>query len=75
MAYKLELELRLGKSADQIHGAVELDNENFIRSHVSDGRIVAVAESGNLMSLLRSADVFISCVQVAERAMRKTYHP
>ena len=75
MVYRLELELRLGDVSDSIHGAVEMDNGNFIRSHVSGGCIVAVAESENMMSLLRTADDVISCVQVAERAMRKTYHP
>lgn len=75
MVYRLELELRLGTASTAIHGAVELDNENFIRSRVSGESILAVAESENLMSLLRTSDDFISCVQVAERAMRKTYHP
>lgn len=70
--YRIELRMEFDVDVRKLHSAVELDNEGYISSSFSRGRINAHAESGNLMTLLRTVDDFISCLQVAERTMKNS---
>lgn len=75
MNYRIELSMEFDVDAEKLHRAVELDNENFISSRAMGKAIIAAAEAGNLMTLLRTVDDFISCLQVAERTLRKISPP
>lgn len=65
--FRADLRLELGRYADTVQKAVELENEDYLRSRVDEGNIEAVCTSDDLMSLLRTLDDFIACVQVAVR--------
>lgn len=75
MAYAVELKLVFDADAVKLHESVEMDNGEFISSAVAGHEISARAESENLMSLLRTVDDFISCLQVAEKTMKKIAPP
>ncbi len=75
MVYRIVLSMNFDSDAVKLHEAVVMDNEDFISSRATEGGITASAESDSIMSLMRTADDFISCLQVAEKAMKKTCLP
>ncbi len=75
MVYAVELKLAFDADARKLHESVEMDNGDFISSSVDGHKISARAESDNLMSLLRTVDDFISCLQIAEKTLKKIAPP
>jgi tRNA threonylcarbamoyladenosine modification (KEOPS) complex Pcc1 subunit len=65
-----KLKIWIGEGAEKVQRAVELENEQYISSWVEGEYIVAEARASDAMSLLRTVDDFLSCVQVAERTLR-----
>lgn len=75
MKYRIELSMEFDVDAEKLHRAVELDNENFISSHAKGKTVIASSEGDSLMTLLRTVDDFISCLQVAERTLKRASPP
>ncbi len=73
--YSMEMKIRLGRIANEVHSAVAVDNGDFLESAVEGETIVAHISSATLMSLLRSADDFIACIEVAAAAMLRKDNP
>jgi len=69
--YRMNLLLHVGRDAEDINRAVSRDNESYIESTVRGNTILAAASSDDLMSIMRTADDFLSAVQLSFNILRK----
>ncbi|MBX8631006.1 MAG: hypothetical protein KIY12_02655 [Thermoplasmata archaeon] len=68
--YSIVLRIACGSAAGRVNDIVSMDNEGYIESHVEGETVVAEASASNLGTLLRTADDFIACVEVALSTIR-----
>jgi hypothetical protein len=73
--YKLTISINCGSVAEKVNRIVSPDNGAYITSRAEGETIEAEAEADNLNSLLRTADDFIVCVEVAVRALERGSGP
>lgn len=57
--------------AENVHRAVELDNDGYLETKVEGSSIVASIEADSLKSLLHTLDDFLACVGVADKIVSK----
>lgn len=65
------LEFPSSQEAERVHRSVELDNQGYVRTKLSERTIVAEVEADSLNSLLHTLDDFLSCAGVAEAIVTK----
>ncbi len=73
--YRLALSIKCGTDAEKVNRIILPDNDSYITSRAVGETIEAEADADNLNSLLRTADDFIVCVDIAIRALKKNSDP
>ena len=68
---KLEFSYDSKEEAEAIAKAVEVDNYQFVKTKLDGNRIVSIAESESIPSLIHTLDDFLACVGVAEKVVRR----
>jgi hypothetical protein len=73
MKIKVELEFEYGseEEAQAVAKAVEVDNEQFVKTHVDGKKIISLVESESIPSMIHTLDDFLACVGVAERVVNE----
>lgn len=66
---KLEFSYDSKEEAETIAKAVEVDNYQFVKTTLDGKRIISMAESKSIPSLIHTLDDFLACVGVAERVV------
>ena len=67
---RLEFGYDSKEEAEAIAKAVEVDNYQFVKTTLEDERMISVAESESIPSLIHTLDDFLACVGVAERVVK-----
>ena len=66
----IHCKLRLSYSsldiADKIKRSMDVDNQNYIETQISDNQIIAQIEAKSCMSLLHTLEDYLACLSTAE---------
>ncbi|MEM3567542.1 MAG: KEOPS complex subunit Pcc1, partial [Thermoplasmata archaeon] len=57
-------------TAEVVAGAIELENEGYVKMRVEGNEIIAEASAEKLLSLLHTLDDFLACAALAYKAKR-----
>lgn len=68
---KLEFEYESEKDAKAIAKSVEVDNYQFVKTTLDGKRIISIAESESIPSLIHTLDDYLACVSVAEKVVER----
>jgi hypothetical protein len=68
---KLEFEYESEKDAEAIAKSVEVDNYKFVKTTLDGKRIISIAESESIPSLIHTLDDYLACVSVAEKVVER----
>ncbi len=68
---KLEFSYESEGEAEAIAKAVEVDNYQFVKTILEGKKIISIAESESIPSLIHTLDDFLACVSVAERVVKR----
>jgi hypothetical protein len=68
---KMEFDYESEEEAMAIARAVEVDNYEFVKTTLEGKKMVSIAESDSIPSLIHTLDDFLACVGVAEKVVRK----
>lgn len=68
---KLEFEYESEKDAEAIAKSVEVDNYQFVKTTLDGKRIISIAESESIPSLIHTLDDYLACISVAEKVVEK----
>lgn len=67
---KLEFEYGSEDEAMAVLKAVEVDNEEFVKTTLEGKRIFSVVDSESISSLIHTLDDYLACVSVAEKVVK-----
>jgi hypothetical protein len=67
---KLEFDYGSEEEAQAVLQAVEVDNEQFIKTTLEGKKLLSVVESDSIPSLIHTLDDYLACVSVAERVVK-----
>ncbi len=66
---RLEFNYDSNEDAEAVAKAVEVDNYKFVKTTLEGDRMISIAESESIPSLIHTLDDFLSCVGVAEKVV------
>jgi hypothetical protein len=66
----LEFSYDSEEEARAVLKAVEVDNEEFVKSSFEGEKLISLVESDSIPSLIHTLDDYLSCVSVAERVVK-----
>lgn len=55
--------------AESILGAVDVDDFDFVTSHIDEEKLVAEIKSDSLNSLIHTLDDYLACLNIAEKVV------
>ena len=64
---KIELKFKTSKDAKIIYKTLEVDNENFLKSHLKDNTLVYETNNNSLITTLATIDDLIACEILSEK--------
>ncbi len=64
---KIELKFKTSKDAKIIYKTLEVDNENFLKSHLKDNTLVYETNNNSLIITLATIDDLIACEILSEK--------
>lgn len=64
---KIELKFKTSKDAKIIYKTLEVDNENFLKSHLKDNTLVYETNNNSLITTLATIDDLIACEIISEK--------
>jgi tRNA threonylcarbamoyladenosine modification (KEOPS) complex Pcc1 subunit len=67
---KLEFDYGSEEEAKAVLKAVEVDNEEFVKTTLEGKKLTSIVESESLPSLIHTLDDYLSCVSVAEKVVK-----
>jgi tRNA threonylcarbamoyladenosine modification (KEOPS) complex Pcc1 subunit len=67
---KLDFDYGSEEEAQAVLKAVEVDNEQFIKTTLEGKKIISIVESESIPSLIHTLDDYLSCVSVAEKVVK-----
>lgn len=68
---KLEFEYESENDAKAIAKSVEVDNYQFVKTTLDGKRIISIAESESIPSLIHTLDDYLACISVAEKVVER----
>jgi tRNA threonylcarbamoyladenosine modification (KEOPS) complex Pcc1 subunit len=67
---KLEFDYGSEEEAKAVLKAVEVDNEEFVKTTLEGKKIISMVESESLPSLIHTLDDYLACVSIAEKVVK-----
>lgn len=70
LSCKLEFTYESEEEAKAVLKAVEVDNEEFVKTSLEGKKLLSKAESDSIPSLIHTLDDYLACVSIAERVVK-----
>jgi hypothetical protein len=70
LSCKLEFSYGSEKEAKAVLKAVEVDNDEFVKTTLEGAKLLSIVESDSIPSLIHTLDDYLACVSVAERVVK-----
>ncbi len=67
---KLEFSYESEEEAKAVLKAVEVDNEEFVKTSLEGKKLLSKVESDSIPSLIHTLDDYLACVSIAERVVK-----